>query len=81
MEIRKVEDYIDKVAEKYDKIPKDVIKKVIDFGLRAYYRINSIPTESEKENMDFDNSACIPTAADEDLLFKRVSWRLIGSLL
>lgn len=42
MEVRKVEDYIDKVAEKYDKIPKDVIKKVIDFGLRAYYRINSM---------------------------------------
>ena len=42
MEIRRVDDYIDKVAEKYDKIPKDIIKKVIDFGLRAYYRINSM---------------------------------------
>lgn len=42
MEFKKVDDYIDKVAEKYDKIPKDVIKKVIDFGLRAYYRINAM---------------------------------------
>lgn len=42
MEIRRVEDYIDKVAEKYDKIPKDVLKKVIDFGLKAYFRVNSM---------------------------------------
>lgn len=42
MEFKKVDDYLDKVAEKYDKIPKDVIKKVIDFGLRAYYRINAM---------------------------------------
>ena len=30
MEIRRVDDYIDKVAEKYDKIPKDVLKKTIE---------------------------------------------------
>lgn len=42
MEIRRVDDYIDKVAEKYDKIPKDVLKKVIDFGLKAYFRVNSM---------------------------------------
>ena len=42
MEIRREEDYIDKVAEKYDKIPKDVLKKVIDFGLKAYFRVNSM---------------------------------------
>ena len=40
MKITNVDDYIDKVAEKYDKIPKDVLKKVINYGLRSYYRIN-----------------------------------------
>ena len=35
-----VDDYLDKVAEKYDKIPKDVLKRVIEYGLRSYYRIN-----------------------------------------
>jgi hypothetical protein len=40
MKYTNVDDYIDKVAEKYDKIPKDVIRKVIEFGFRSYYRIN-----------------------------------------
>ena len=40
MKFTNVDDYIDKVAEKYDKIPKDIIRKVIEFGFRSYYRIN-----------------------------------------
>lgn len=35
-----VDDYLDKVAEKYDKIPKDILKRVIEYGLRSYYRIS-----------------------------------------
>ena len=42
MEFKKVDDYIDKKKKKYDKIPKDVLKKVIDFGLKAYFRVNSM---------------------------------------
>lgn len=40
MKYTHVDDYLDKVAEKYDKIPKDVLKKVVEYGLRSYYRIN-----------------------------------------
>ena len=32
MKITNVDDYIDKVAEKYNKIPKEVLKKVIEYG-------------------------------------------------
>lgn len=40
MKYTNIDDYIERVAEKYDKIPKDVIKKVIEYGFRSYYRIN-----------------------------------------
>ena len=42
MKFTTIDDYLDKVAERYSAIPKESLKKVIEYGLRSYYHINNM---------------------------------------
>ena len=37
MKFTKIDDYVDKVAEKFPTIPKKSIRRIIEFGSRSFY--------------------------------------------
>ena len=41
MEIKRIEDYYEKMQEKYPEIPRETLEKVLKYGLRSFYLHNS----------------------------------------
>jgi hypothetical protein len=37
MKFTKIDDYVDKVAEKFPTIPKKSIRKILEYGSRSFY--------------------------------------------
>lgn len=40
MEIKQVNDYVDKVHEKFDKLDKEEIKRILNYGFKIYHYLN-----------------------------------------
>lgn len=53
MKITKVNDYLDRVCQKFPNIPKSDIRKILNYGLKRLYYLNSYGCDISIQNDDY----------------------------